>query len=181
MPHFRYALFAFATHTCFTIMLATKANSLLRVTKRISWSCKLLLVYTTCVVFLCKSTFQTMNDYNQQVSRSFHLRLRILFSFQLPYFFAIRLLRYLELAVDTTIFLLHIRGIVIFSWINFLVYLYLTITDYGMLFQATSSQPVKLYQAPHLNCISTAIRFALFRFRSPLLTESHLLSLPPLT
>ena len=34
--------------------------------------------------------------------------------------------------------------------------------------------------APHLAYISAGIRFALFRLRSPLVTESLLLSLPPL-
>ena len=79
------------------------------------------------------------------------------------------------------VFPLHIQEMVVFSWISFPVFLYLTITVCGMFFQTTSSQPAKLYQAPHLNCISAAIRFALFRFYSPLLTESQLLSPPPLT
>jgi hypothetical protein len=48
-----------------------------------------------------------MDNYNQQVSRSFHLRLRMLFSFQSPYFFAIELQTYLKLALDLAVFLLH--------------------------------------------------------------------------
>ena len=75
------------------------------------------------------------------------------------------------------IFLLHIRGTVVFSRINFLVFLYAAITLYGAAFQQTLSQPAKLYRAPHLNYISVAIRFTLFRFHSLLITESHLLSL----
>ena len=140
--------------------------------KRTPWSCNLLLVHTACAVFLCKRTFQTMDDYDQQVSSSFYLRLRMLFSFQSPYFFAIELQTYLKLALDWAIFLLHTRGTVLFSWINFSVFLYAVITLYDSAFQQTSSQPTKLYQAPHINCISTAIRFALFAFRSPLLSES---------
>ena len=74
------------------------------------------------------------------------------------------------------IFLLHIRGTVLYSRINFLVFFYWTITIYSAAFQRTSNQLAKFCRAPHLNCISAAIRFALFRFRSPLLTESRLFS-----
>ena len=117
-----------------------------------------------------------MDNYNQQISRSFHLRLRILLSFQSPYFFTIELQTYLKLALDLAVFPLHTRGTVLFSWIGFLIFLYRAITVYGTPFQGTSSQRAKPYQAPHLNCISAAIRFALFRFYSPLLTESQLFS-----
>ena len=79
------------------------------------------------------------------------------------------------------VFPLHIQGMVVFSRISFPVFLYLAITVYGAPFQATSSRPAKLYRVPHLNRISAAIRFALFRFRSLLITESQLFSLPPLT
>jgi hypothetical protein len=117
-----------------------------------------------------------MDNYNQQVSRSFHLRLRMLFSFQSPYFFTIELQTYLRLALDLAVFLLHTRGTVLNSWISFPTFLYWAITISGAAFQQTSSQSAKLYQAPHLNCISAAIRFALIRFHSPLLTESLLFS-----
>ena len=179
---------AFATHFSLSlwilhwrIILATRANSLFRVSKRTSWSCNLLLVQIACAIFLRKRTFQTMNDYDQQISSSFNLRLRILFSFQSLYFFTIELQTYLKLALDWAAFPLPSREMVLFSWINFLVFLYAVITLYDPAFQQTSSQPTKLYQAPHLNCISTAIRFALFCFRSPLLTESHYFLFSPLT
>jgi hypothetical protein len=100
----------------------------------------------------------------------------MLLSFQSPYFFTIELQTYLKLALDLAVFLLHNRGTVLFSWINFLTFLYWAITICRAAFQRTSSESVKLCQAPHLHRISAAIRFAFFRFYSPLLTESLLFS-----
>lgn len=58
--------------------------------------------------------------------------------------------------------------------------------DYGAVtlfcapFQATSPPPAKTLSAaaPHIASVSAGIQFALFGFRSPLLTESHLVSFP---
>jgi hypothetical protein len=100
----------------------------------------------------------------------------MLLSFQSPYFFTIELQTYLKLAKDLAVFLLHNRGTVLSSWINFLTFLYWAITICRAAFQRTSSESVKLCQAPHLHRISAAIRFAFFRFYSPLLTESLLFS-----
>ena len=65
--------------------------------------------------------------------------------------------------------------------ISFLVFPYGTIILYGVSFQRTSGQLIKLYPIITSRSISALIRFALLGFRSPLLTQSHLLSLPPLT
>ena len=62
---------------------------------------------------------------------------------------------------------------------NFLhVFAYRAITVYGPAFQAGSADIGKLCASPH-NPGEHAPRFGLIRFRSPLLTESLLLSLPP--
>ena len=65
--------------------------------------------------------------------------------------------------------------------INLLVYDYAAITLYGTTFQGFSPSLGRSYEVhtPHLRGISPRIRFDLFRFRSPLLTESLLFSFPP--
>ena len=63
------------------------------------------------------------------------------------------------------------------------VYNYGTITLYGSAFQRDSSSPTRHDTSPHATSPSSypgRIRFDLFRFRSPLLTESRLFSFPPL-
>lgn len=54
----------------------------------------------------------------------------------------------------TGIFPHHNRDTVLFSTINFFTFPYKTITLYGMPFQATSSQRIKLYMVPHVLYIS---------------------------
>jgi hypothetical protein len=57
-------------------------------------------------------------------------------------------------------------------------YDYVAITLYGRPFQATSTSLFRLLDqliTPHFPC---GIRFRLFRFHSPLITESRLISLP---
>jgi hypothetical protein len=65
--------------------------------------------------------------------------------------------------------------------VNRLVYDYAAITLYGTTFQTFSSSLARSHgvHTPHLRGISPRIRFDLFRFRSPLLTESLLFSFPP--
>jgi hypothetical protein len=59
---------------------------------------------------------------------------------------------------------------------------YGTITLYCVAFQPTSAMGglgcKRCKHTPHLYCIAAAIRFGLFRFRSPLLTVSQLISFP---
>ena len=57
-------------------------------------------------------------------------------------------------------------------------YIYRTITLYGQPFQTILFQLLKIMQVL-LPPRTKALRFGLFRFRSPLLTESLLFSLPP--
>ena len=67
--------------------------------------------------------------------------------------------------------------------INLSIYDYGTITLYGQTFQGSSSLSIRFDTSPHSTSPHTyrvGIRFDLFRFRSPLLTESHLLSFPAL-
>jgi|FLTM01.1.fsa_nt_gi hypothetical protein len=94
--------------------------------------------------------------------------------------FSIGLKEYLELAVDVC----HLPAqYQMYSTLfhNYLFFIsYGTITLYDLLFQVSSDQKNKVYMAPHFHSISGWIRFALFRLQSPLLTESLLLSLPPL-
>ena len=64
---------------------------------------------------------------------------------------------------------------------NFSTYSYAAITLFGSTFQGYSPLLRKSYEVrtPHFQQISLRIRFDLFRFRSPLLTESLLFSFPP--
>ena len=59
---------------------------------------------------------------------------------------------------------------------------YGTITLYHVAFQPTSATPrlgcIRYKHTPHLYYITAAIRFGLFRFRSPLLTVSQLIFFP---
>ena len=67
------------------------------------------------------------------------------------------------------------------SQINFSIYGYAAITLFSSTFQEYSPSLRKPYEVltPHFHQISLRIRFDLFRFRSPLLTESLLFSFPP--
>ena len=58
-------------------------------------------------------------------------------------------------------------------------YLYKAITLYGSSFQMIPVQIISRYCSPTTPAMPEHYRFRLFRFRSPLLTESLLFSLPP--
>lgn len=79
-------------------------------------------------------------------------------------------------------FQLHIQGAVLrILGIFFLSFFYVTVTLYGAAFQQTSNRKVKKCPSPptpHPSMLSHGVRFALFCFHSPLLTESRLTSFP---
>ena len=123
---------------------------------------------------------------NRLVSSSFHLSQKVLFSFRSRYYYTIGLKSYLGLEVhasqlptrypthgtlDTSN---HLSGFPLRGFHP--LRLALSLTDSGL--------PVKMYQGPitpHLPSVSGGIRFALYRFRSPLLAVSLLISFPPPT
>lgn len=79
------------------------------------------------------------------------------------------------------IFTRGIRRVLLLTCRNPLVNAYRAITLYGVPFQGTSASPswVAYGMSPHIStCFHRRIRFALCRFRSPLITASHLVSFP---
>lgn len=123
------------------------------------------------MLFLLERTFRALIDYIQLVSGSFYRTHVLLFSCLSPYHCAIGLSLYLELDVNTPEFLLLTQVIVLrILGIFLLAFLYGSFTLYTRAFQPTSSWQVRKYPSPttpHPYCISTAVRFALFRFHSP--------------
>lgn len=87
--------------------------------------------------------------------------------------------------VDTPVFPLPIKGMVLWRPpISLLDFAYEAITLYGRAFQPTSAHRARECDGPNPTSHPAhrrAVRFVLRGFQSPLLTASHLLSLPALT
>ena len=130
-------------------------------------------------------SLRTRADCGRLVSGSFQTSSEALFSFHSRYYCAIGLGAYLRLGVDAPRF--HAR---------FPTHATRDTWNAGVGFSSTvlstSMRPVfhrfrltrdllPRSRTPHLPSLSGGIRFAVFRFRSPLLTESRLISFPPST
>src|SRR5437867_2728015 len=130
-------------------------------------------------------SLRTRADCGRLVSGSFQTSSEALFSFHSRYYCAIGLGAYLRLGVDAS----HVHA-------RFPTHATRDTWNAGVGFSSTvlstSMRPVfhrlrltrdllPRSRTPHLPSLSGGIRFAVFRFRSPLLTESRLISFPPST
>ena len=118
-----------------------------------------------------------------EVSRTFHHPSGLLFSFPSRYLYAIGLEKYLRLDVDATHLPARIttHGTPELLPRNLYTYSYRTITFFGWPFQAILIRILDVGKSPYTTTfpfLQKKIRFALYRFRSPLLTVSQLISFP---
>ena len=129
--------------------------------------------------------FHALSACTHLVSGSFHIPLRILFSFHSRYLSTIGLELYLGLGVSAS----HIHArypthATLDQSLGHVRYVYGTLTLCGAPFQV-DFHFADLGNRRSKHHISTRfpkrIRFVLFRFHSPLLTESQLISFPPPT
>lgn len=124
-------------------------------------------------------------SYHYLVSGSFNPPSRVLFNVLSRYYCTIGLRMYLGLGGSAS----HINtGFPTHATQGILCVMrqhaYGAVTLYGCMFQNNSTYVTMTTTrtlTPHLPTVSRGIQFALFRVRSPLLPESHLLSCPPLT
>ena len=109
--------------------------------------------------------------------------LRVLFTFPSQYLFTIGLLVVFSLTGWCRQFQreFHLLPPTQDTPINYTTYQYGTITLFGLTSQTVLVHCIIKYRSPTTPILPKQVWFGLFRFRSPLLTESLLFSLPPLT
>ena len=140
--------------------------------------------FSTRIVRRWSKTFHAAHACYRLVSGSFHCPSSLLFRFRSRYYCAIGLRMYLELEVHAS----HSRAISSARYSGYpespTVCLYGAVTLCGRPFQTEFEFTNTEYPGPQLHIshiFRCGIRFALCRFRSPLLTASRLISFPPLT
>ena len=156
-PLIACGLVGFPTGTLLKVTLATYVNSLARYSKR------------------TVELLRALPPYSYQVSGSFNSLLRVLFNFPSLYSYTIGLYTYLGLEVDASHIHTQYPVCVTLDTPSPSVYLYGGFTLYAAPFQETLSLLFRYFMGSE-NHISKAfllqIQFALFCFRSLLLTES---------